>query len=325
MAHLLAFSTKPMSRIYSASTIPSQSSSIILAKPPSPSTTANIFRFTDLPAELRIQVYEELLVVGKVFFKPSTEDKSKSGTRFAHWYGYALPNVQILRVSKHIHLEAQDVYLTKNLFVLLDSSDCNAPSVPYRNGKHSLRSLRSYGWIMPRKSMVMLKNVNISFKAHTTTSLSMPREYWDSREKNGLPSFDNMTQTDRMQLAHDISLQSLEKGWALLRGNLFAPNINLQYLEIDYTGAYCTFRCCHLLDQGTDLIIGLGASRVSLLGLRPHERNRVLELGLARWNSRAGKGEVKLTKEQLVKKLDIRFEPRDDIWARWRIAVGLTV
>jgi hypothetical protein len=78
---------------------------------PHPKDTAP-FRFMDLPAELRIHVYEELVVVGKIFFTPSSYEVRES-CRFTDYTKYRKPSLTILRVSKDIHKEAEDVYLSR--------------------------------------------------------------------------------------------------------------------------------------------------------------------------------------------------------------------
>jgi hypothetical protein len=77
------------------------------------------FRFLDLPAELRVQIYEYLVVVGKVFFTPDWYDVQEGKIRFKDWTKYPIPSLQLLRACKQIHEEAEEVYFGKNLFGLL--------------------------------------------------------------------------------------------------------------------------------------------------------------------------------------------------------------
>jgi hypothetical protein len=70
------------------------------------------FRLMDLPAELRVVIYEQLLVVGKIFFKPNYNEIHQ-GVLFKHCTKYRKPELQLLRVSKGFQNEAEAVYLTK--------------------------------------------------------------------------------------------------------------------------------------------------------------------------------------------------------------------
>lgn len=71
-----------------------------------------IFRFMDLPAELRVQVYEALLVVGKVFYRTNWYE-TEQDAHLEDMERYRKPGLGLFRVSKEIQREAEDVYLTK--------------------------------------------------------------------------------------------------------------------------------------------------------------------------------------------------------------------
>jgi hypothetical protein len=74
------------------------------------------FRFLDLPTELRLQVYEHVVVVGRVFYDPDPLEAHDSISPFAYFQEYEVPSLAILRVRKQIHAEAEDIYLKVNLF-----------------------------------------------------------------------------------------------------------------------------------------------------------------------------------------------------------------
>jgi hypothetical protein len=106
----------------SAEDADSAATSSVMATTPaltSPSPRDQTFRFLDLPAELRCQIYEYFVVVGKIFYSPDYYSV-KNEKRFKDWEAYRTPELTILRVCKQMHSEAEEIYLSKNLFVLPD-------------------------------------------------------------------------------------------------------------------------------------------------------------------------------------------------------------
>lgn len=97
------------------------------------------FRFLDLPAELRCFVYEELLVVGKVFYKGTGYPERDNTIRFRNKQYFREPYLAILRTCKLVHDESEKVYLDKNLFVLPIQWQLYAPfkaSLHYLNDRY---------------------------------------------------------------------------------------------------------------------------------------------------------------------------------------------
>ncbi|KAF3036641.1 hypothetical protein E8E11_004871 [Didymella keratinophila] len=135
-------------------------------------TPAQPARFMDLPVELRVQIYELLVVVGKIFFRT---EYSPSEHR-----AYHRPSLSILRVSKAVHHEAEETYLTKNLFVLPSRFHDRMPYTSeedFERGKYDLirsplfsqRGLQIIKLIDPQRHVLLLA-LHLSTRAN---------DYWD--------------------------------------------------------------------------------------------------------------------------------------------------
>ncbi|KAF2114708.1 hypothetical protein BDV96DRAFT_83619 [Lophiotrema nucula] len=120
------------------------------------------YHFLELPTELRIMIYEELLVVGKVFYEVE-EDNVKNGKRYRGWKLFRKPEVQLLRVCKQIHEEAEPVYLSWNLFVLPVQFDTFRP---FQNHYHYSPPLRgcdpSQRYIFSTAGLSCIKNISFA-------------------------------------------------------------------------------------------------------------------------------------------------------------------
>lgn len=72
------------------------------------------FRFMDLPTKLLLMIIEPLLVVGKVFFTPAEQEiRECDPARFKDYKKYRKPFLALLRVSKAVRREAEEMHRTK--------------------------------------------------------------------------------------------------------------------------------------------------------------------------------------------------------------------
>lgn len=94
-------------------------------------TPAAIFRFLDLPAELRNKIYEELLCSFTFYEKPRSRPDSTISRILNHQQQSSVNEVKetastsILLVSRNVHREAYDVMVKTNIFIRIQGRDFN--------------------------------------------------------------------------------------------------------------------------------------------------------------------------------------------------------
>ncbi|KAF2218824.1 hypothetical protein BDZ85DRAFT_64513 [Elsinoe ampelina] len=84
-------------------------------------TSKDVFRFTDLPPEIRTMIYEELLILPVVHFTPSR--KKECG--FQSRQKGIIKRLSILNVSKFVRQEAMAVFLGRNRLLFADNTIAN--------------------------------------------------------------------------------------------------------------------------------------------------------------------------------------------------------
>lgn len=169
-----------------------------------PTTTAQLetpvnerCRFLELPAELRLQVYGNLVVVGKIFYSPEPYCV-QTETRFKDWKLYGRPSLQILGTSKGIRKEAEEVYTTKNLFVLPDLYQLRQP---FRGAAHKYTEVAIPDidrWLFSDGVAKKLKNVSVYFNMRDL----FPR-FADHRTLGDNVNFQGPSQPQRLKTTHD--------------------------------------------------------------------------------------------------------------------------
>ncbi|KAJ4357181.1 uncharacterized protein N0V89_001756 [Didymosphaeria variabile] len=205
------------------------------------------FRFFDLPAELRCLVYDELLVVGKVYYKDTGYLEAQNTVRFEDKKYFREPYLAILRTCKTVHAEAEKVYLSKNLFVLPLRWQLYSPFVCCENKLNS-RSLFS------RRGLSYVRNLSIAVDSAKTLdneneSMSYDAYGWRNADHH---DYDTMTQTQRFEVTHNKMIaemygDGIATSCELLKLQRSSSNLSVQYVEMDWTNAYCRFGCCRPL------------------------------------------------------------------------------
>ncbi|KAF2246737.1 hypothetical protein BU26DRAFT_567081 [Trematosphaeria pertusa] len=254
---------------------------------------AQAFRFLDLPIELRVQVYEVLLVVGRVFYTPDWFEQ-REGIRFTDMERYRKPEVQVLRVSKQIHAEAEEIYLAKNIFVLphmwlvchpfsgalirtnselfrADSRSRSGGAGAQQGGRKQCTFGPGYRPLFSTKGLQLVRHVSFAFcnRPSPLHAFALTRSIWNSHPNSspGAPGFFATTSPDRQRIAHKMANDRLAAHWSVITKALcLFSSPTIEYLEIDITNSFCALGCCRLMYGGIEYLERMRAKKVRILG-----------------------------------------------------------
>ncbi|KAF1955341.1 hypothetical protein CC80DRAFT_92288 [Byssothecium circinans] len=218
------------------------------------------FGFLDLPPDIRCLIYEELLSVGKVFFL-DTDSEQCNSVRYKDKRYYGKPYLSILRVCKQTHQEAEPIYLSKNLFVLPlhwhlhdpfcgYDSDVEPPDF-FRKRLFSDNAnlyLRKISFSIDNKDLAIAHGEN---EAHRSWSkATAPYESFTHSDRVAQVHMEMVERLTNVQHSYDRTWRSLMEVLREFEGISTGPkrsdwiDSRIQYVEIDYTNAFCPMGCC---------------------------------------------------------------------------------
>jgi hypothetical protein len=276
------------------------------------------FRFLDLPAELRLEVYGYLVLVGKVFYTPDYY-ATRNEKRFKDWQLYRTPSLGILCVCKQIYNEAEELYLSRNLFVLPDffKQPFSKRKMPNRYDPNASldRPLFSSKWSNH------VKNVSVAFNPRQLTLMTMNRQSWAGIEGAGsLTTYDMMHDLERREFAHAMATEQVRVLQRILaRDLLSALPYELDYIEIDLSNSYCVVGCCRIFVGGVATLAKVSSKCTVVLGVRNDDEREDIMGGVGASNRDILNDEPSMTQSQLKEAYDIAFEPLEDVWEKWKM------
>jgi hypothetical protein len=157
----------------------------------------------------------------------------------------------------------------------------------------------------------------------------MTNREWDDHEREEGQSFESLTTQERFQLAHTHTYTWLTDKWQRMIDGLTDHNKpKLIFIEIDLTSSYCITGCCRVLEHSALIMRETLTEQVSILGLRNEWEKAEIVDSLRRWydypeiveQTDDGKGRVGMTDEEVLEKRHCDINPKEDLWAKWRVA-----
>lgn len=194
------------------------------------------FRFLELPREIRDAIYESCLVVGRVLIKKPAciviDDMRLDAPS-------SRPDLQLLLCSKQVYHEAVEIYLSKNLFVLLPGDT----HWPWSNERHLL-NIPSYGGLgrkhIRRLSIALdLREISLMETMSYITD-DIPQQMIDD------PDSPPVTNSDTV---HGLTMDNLcEDTWPTMFKSI-SYFTKLELLQINLQNCYCIGACHRLVRQ----------------------------------------------------------------------------
>ncbi|KAF2246738.1 hypothetical protein BU26DRAFT_521173 [Trematosphaeria pertusa] len=238
------------------------------------------FRFLDLPAEMRVMIYEELVVVGKIFYTHNLHDV-ENGRRCHGFELFKKPKLTIFLVCKQIHTEAEKVYLTKNLFVLPVNWPAFQPfttrntSDEVEDDDESSKQPAAPRYLFSASALDSVKNISISIDQKQLEHYGCSHSAWTQIYEPAIGPFDQLTRHQRFDHIHDLELDDVADQWLDLVHSLPVPPTGLHYLEVDFTNAYCPIGCCRPIHLAVgDWITLVAPKKLDVIGVLPDEERQ---------------------------------------------------
>jgi hypothetical protein len=140
----------------------------------------------------------------------------------------------------------------------------------------------------------------------------MSREGWHSSVRERLDSLEG---EDRIAFVHDLANENFHEYWHSVVLDLYTFQLDLNYLEVDLTNAFCPTGCCRMIDlpDGNYVLESLSPKCTVVLGLDWHEEETT-------WFLTNASEITELSILELGMKYGLRCgTENEDRWAKWKV------
>ncbi|KAF1851467.1 uncharacterized protein K460DRAFT_362209 [Cucurbitaria berberidis CBS 394.84] len=269
------------------------------------------FPFLDLPPEIRNMIYEELVVVGKIFYAPDSYDISNN-QRFHEYKLFRKPELQLFRVCKQVHEEAENLYLSKNLFVLpIGWQQCH----PFIELGDSLRNKPiTERHVFSSAGLAYIRNVSVAVDQQLVPLCAYTHNDWKRDDQTySYTLFSQKTAQERYEWVHEVHLNTCFSSWDVMLQDLETFEAGLFYVEVDCTNAFCAIGDCRPINRSvTDWIPNVKPKNIDVLGLQSMEEKQDI-LHAAKQSG--------VSHRELRYDYGLRFRKCGDskVWDKWRM------
>ena len=222
-------------------------------------------RFLQLPLVVRNMIYEELLVVGKVYPFPCPEDFGISisssnppilDPRYQGVTTARIPELQILRLCRQIKEEGERFYLEKNLFVLPRiAAQCGLPFQSFLLKEIPNGTERP--WSLPSSAVKYLRFLSITFdfrdEDKSMAAMLTRRDGGLSGDSEFIGHPGNITDDLRDKWIHDARMGELKRRWAQFYHGIAYCSLDL--IQIDLSRCYCPLGCHRMVVEALQVAL----------------------------------------------------------------------
>lgn len=199
-----------------------------------------VFRFMDLPKDIRLNVYDYVLKPGKVTLQFKKEYAGWGGdSRYAGMTGPVHAQTQLFQISKEVRDEALPLYLAQNMFIYPHIPSCSLGtlSMDMYYGESCAAHMRSLSVAFDFRCTQKIHNQFFGTREQAELEQSAGAEsdvWWKS------------SKVERQEELHEGAVGFIECSYDSICQNVRLLK-RLDYLQVNVRNAVCGWGCCRMV------------------------------------------------------------------------------